>query len=209
MKSLEKTISESIKNSVECVLRPIIEKISLQDAKLSELSDKIDSQGRQISFLTKELLAEKTKTTLAFDVNEQFSRRSNLRINGLILEEGETTDTAIIRLAGKLGSNTSKSDISRSHKIGRANGIIVKFVSYNARIDFLTKRKVCREDPNLRDVFISEDLTKRRYDILRSLLKIKKDNKLHSVWSFDGQIKCKLMADSRPIVINNIADVFG
>ena len=59
-----------------------------------------------------------------------------------------------------------------------------------------------REDPTP-PIFINEDLTKKRYTLLRDALKMKKTGKINDCWSFDGQILIKNKAN-KVIPVKNI-----
>jgi hypothetical protein len=52
-------------------------------------------------------------------------------------------------------------------------------------------------------MFIAENLTKYRYDLLRQLNGMQKINKVHSVWTHDGSILVKERENSKVKVIKN------
>ena len=68
--------------------------------------------------------------------------------------------------------------------------IIVKFTTYNARNRLFQERKSLRETDNedLNNIFLNEDLTKRRSKILFEARKLRRSNKLKSAFSSDGKI---------------------
>jgi hypothetical protein len=52
-------------------------------------------------------------------------------------------------------------------------------------------------------MFIAENLTKYRYDLLRQLNGTKKINKVHSFWTHDGSILVKERENSKVKMIKN------
>jgi hypothetical protein len=55
-------------------------------------------------------------------------------------------------------------------------------------------------------MFIAENLTKYRYDLLRQLNGMNKINKVHSFWTHDGSILVKERENSKVKVIKNQSD---
>ena len=95
------------------------------------------------------------------------------------------------------------------HPIGEAKdgkiSIIVRFLTYRQRhMVFSNKRKL---KGNKDKMFIAENLTKYRYDLLRQLNGMKKINKVHSFWTHDGSILVKERENSKVKVIKNQSDV--
>ena len=56
---------------------------------------------------------------------------------------------------------------------------------------------------NKNKIFIAENLTKYRYDLLRQLNGMKKINKVHSFWTHDGSILVKEMENSKDKMIKH------
>jgi hypothetical protein len=65
---------------------------------------------------------------------------------------------------------------------------------------FSNKRKL---KGNKEKMFIAENLTKYRYDLLRQLNGMKKINKVHSFWTNDGSILVKERENSKVKMIKN------
>jgi hypothetical protein len=65
---------------------------------------------------------------------------------------------------------------------------------------FSNKRKL---KGNKEKMFIAENLTKYRYDLLRQLNGMKKINKVHSLWTHDGSILVKERENSKVKMIKN------
>jgi hypothetical protein len=95
-----------------------------------------------------------------------------------------------------IGSNVELSDIDRSHRIGKPNStkprpIIVKFTSYRTRSTVFKNRSKLKLN-GYRDIYVNEDLTKNRSNILFKARMLVKAKKLESAWSSDGTILIKV-----------------
>lgn len=188
--------SDSKISSLAIDLKTTVEKLCERDRLIDKYNEQIDNLSAEMSCLkatldeTKSELKElKEENALSSDRAEQYSRRECLRINGLTLLENETTDDAICRVARAVNVTISKSDISRSHFIGKQKTqIIAKFTSYRKRSELLQARKSLQMTPSLSNVYINEDLTKLRFSLFKSLLSLKKQGKIHSAWTHDGNV---------------------
>ena len=94
----------------------------------------------------------------------------------------------MLDVARKLNISLDPKEIGRTHRVGKQTpgkprAIIAKFVSYNSRNKVYQARK---SSPN--GVFISEDLTKRRSNIMFHARGLKRDKKIHSCWTKDGRM---------------------
>ena len=135
----------------------------------------------------------------SLDDQEQYSRRMCLRISGIDESDNEDTDKIILELARRMNVDLKSSDIDRSHRVGvrgenlngqgpRSREIIVKFINYKSRLNFIRGRKVLREK-NAR-VYINEDLTQSRKSLFfkcRQLLK-QEPKRIDAAYSLDGNI---------------------
>ena len=124
-----------------------------------------------------------------------------------IEKDGEDTDAIVMDTARKLNVPLDEKQIGRSHRVGRRvpgkpRAIIVKFTSYNMRRKFYQARKRTTGS----GVFISEDLTKRRSNIMYIARGLKRDNLIHSCWTTDGRMYVRernplgANADQGPVV---------
>ena len=57
-------------------------------------------------------------------------------------------------------------------------------------------------------MFIAENLTKHRYDLMKRLNTLRKTGKIHSYWTHDGSVLVKKTEQSRTINIKNRKDVY-
>ena len=92
-----------------------------------------------------------------------------------------------MKYAEKVGANITLGDIDRSHRVGNrdnqnARAIIVKFTSYRARQRMYLNRRADR------DIFMSEDLTKKRSQIMFKARALRRSGKIKSCDTKDGRM---------------------
>ena len=131
-------------------------------------------------------------------------------------EDGyESTEEVVIKLGALLGVDITPQDIEISHKLKRRNKpIIVKFSSYKTKSKLYKKRvelKNCVASdliPNLRGdsrnnrLFLNENLTVHRREILKKANNMRKDRLIQSAWTLDGKIFVKTSPEGRPVSIS-------
>ena len=197
-----------------------------------ELENKIDNLTKKIDSLTKldesknlrlnDL--EKRISTLEAnaDRQEQYSRRPNLRVQGLEEKgEGENTDRIMIQLINDTLAVVPPleiEDIERSHRLGpktnkdgqpRTRPVIVRFRServrdtvYRAR----TKLKIHNNENRGNAIYINEDLTAFRASLAYLTRDLKKTKRINDCWTSQGNILIKDLAN-KVININNKGDL--
>jgi len=152
-----------------------------QNEKIAEQRALITNQGEQIQSLYKSLDEHESKKNilrdrvavlssavdhlkLCSDNQEQYSRRSCLRINGVKKVENETAAQCLDVVAGicqEMGVDVPSEGIERAHRVGKERkAIIVKFTSFKYRTQLYRKRN--KNGP----VKIHLDLTKQRLSLL-------------------------------------------
>jgi len=126
-----------------------------------------------------------TDLELGMDASEQYSRRNNVRIFGVpeSVDPKESTDDIVLNLCKSLGADMSIQEIDRSHRTGKPGGrkprpIIVKFTSYRARQKLYTQRRELKSCSGQENIFINEDLTQYRAQLLYIARGLKRSRKL-------------------------------
>lgn len=124
-------VSQSVNESIQVSLQQALTDIRRTDEDVKSL---IDDYGRYRDFSLQRL-----------DYLEQYQRRNNLRVFGVVEKKCENTDTLLIDIfKSKLNVNVSLSDIDQSDRVGatqepgpdgkiKYRTIIVEFVSYRMR----------------------------------------------------------------------------
>lgn len=213
---------DSMCTKYDTVLDKLDTKVSAHDVEISKCQDDVVSLESKYDQLHDAhlVLVQKfenyvNNTSARFDREEQYSRRNSVRIAGLKVDKGESTDEAVLKLANVIAAGTTINDISRSHftkgkQFNGAKQIIVRFVSYRARIAFITKRSALRsiaKGDDFADVFINEDLTSRRLKLLMQARKCVKEGRIWSTWTNDGNIWYKIKKDGELERINKDSDL--
>ena len=147
--------------------------------KLDDLTKDIQSKDRKIEFLESHVaILQKTVDLLVIkcDQNEQYSRRTSVRINNIHLpEEGETETSRDVLTKVKDVIAESEADIpanfiDRAHRVGkpfvtqdgvRKQQIIVKFTTWDHRTRLYRARK------KLASAKVYLDLTKPKFKLLK------------------------------------------
>ena len=128
-------------------------------------------------------------------------------------KSNQDTDEIVLEMAAAIGSGISPPYIDRSHRIGnlhkdKSKDLIVKFATYRARNRFIRGRHNLKDIDKYDNVYINEDLTKQRSELLFKARKLQKDKDSHvsQAWSWDGRIfvkdvddECQLISDERDL----------
>ena len=89
--------------------------------------------------------------------------------------------------------------------IGKVNKgksqVIVRFLSYRTRNSVYTNRKSLKDDPD--GVFIAENLTKYRTELVKRLSQLKFHRQIYTYWTSDGRIYVKKLETSRKQLVTN------
>ena len=150
---------------------------------------------------------------------EQYTRKNSLEIHGISEDIYTSTEEVIIKLGEQLQVPISPGDIDISHKLStgknKPKSIIVQFISHKKKTQLCKKRtelkKIKLSDmfPGLssaanaksKGIFINENLTPYRKNIMKKANQLKKDNLLQSAWTLDGKMYVKTSPEGAPIRI--------
>ena len=176
-----KSLEELLYQFKEGIISKFEDKLREQNLKIQELEFKIHSQENVFK-----------KLEIISDDNEQYGRRSCLRIHGFEFKEGNSGEVMeeIEKCYYVMGIPFNENEIYRAHGIGirfldkkwkkKVRSIIVKFKSWKARAVFYkAKLKYYvngRKKPGLTSCSVSLNLTKRHYSLLAKTKSIIKDN---------------------------------
>ena len=196
------------------------------------LADKIDAMNIHITNLTTLLnnkdtrineLEQKVHTLeSAIDCQEQYSRRQNLRING-IPDTSDTEDvtTAVLNLVNTtmtIKPQLQRHTIVKCHRLGakvvrrgdqQTRPIIVKFSNESIRDDVLRARFVLKEHNAKHSdsrIFLNEELTGIRAKLAQEARVLKKSGKIDDTWTFNGNVMIKYVAH-KICLIRSAADI--
>jgi hypothetical protein len=218
---LDEHISKIVDSKLAQALIPYmetIEKLSAiiteKDARIKELEDRVEilsATSPPSTITTGQPAIEKRDIEKRLDDLEQRSRSWNLRLSG-VKSDIENTDDIVIDVANSIGVTIRKEDIDWSHYVGKPDAskgtrqIIVKMVRRQDWLTFIKARRGLRKEENRHSsVYINEDLTSARFNLLRTLLSLKRDGKLHSAWCYQGNIHYRVTKDDKPVRIRDVS----
>ena len=194
-------VTKTLKGEIN-KLQKDMEDLQVENADLRKTNDDLETRLSAVEYETDSL--------------EQYSRRNSLRISGIPEEPGENTDQRVIQLAGGLGVNPE--DIDRSHRIGkleqvrprvwrgaprpkrRPRDILVKFARYNARDKLYQECKDLRNLETHANVFINEDLTKKRSKLLFDGRTLARAEIVKAAYSTDWKLYIRDHEDNRHMI---------
>ena len=195
---IEKTIELAFASTIDSAVNKAIEKFKTdimqpmlkhKDDEITELKNKLEQKNQKISDLeTKVVKLEKSHKDL-----EQYGRRQSIRLNNVQLPDIADCEQVVLNVLNKampIHGKINADETERFHPIGKPNRkgnrqVIVKFLSYK------TKARVYDARFNLRNVYMTEDLTKSNQAIASLLLKSKKAKKVLKFWSRDAKFFAK------------------
>lgn len=205
---LKETFRGEIVTMIDSVVQGVIKGLTDRLGSLEEKNKILESENNglraQISALEKKA-----------EQSEQYSRRNNLRISGVPETNAENTDEIVLKMATDIGSDLRIEEIDRSHRIGKSDPnrsrpreVIVKFTSYRARQKLLKMRSALKDNGYV-GVFLNEDLTKYRSEVLYEARKTVKSDIAKGAWSSDGNILIRDHSDKvhRVYSLNDIAAI--
>lgn len=148
---------------------------------------------------------------------EQYSRKSNLEIQGVIRKDDESITEIISKVGSAISEPIDDTDIEACHRVPTRNAdrshIIVQFKSRTKRDTVLKKAKKTRLTnsdlglENTTPVYVNEHLCPAQKKLLAMAVKKKHEHHWKSVWSFNGKIFAKEGDDSPIVSITRESDL--
>ena len=190
-------------------LTPIITKVVTE--LLAERNAVIES--------LRETVAEQQKT---INKLEQYSRKNCINISGVKEKDRESVKALTKEISRAVGISVTDGDIDTAHRIGKhvegkARPIIVKFTTFDRRQDLYQARRKLRSasapagsslsDAELRQIFLSDSLTKSNRDVMYAARQLKNDGKIAAAWTDAGRMKMRIVADGPTKVIRSLDDL--
>ncbi len=187
------------------LLKIVHEKVAPLEAQVFDQDKIIKYQQNQID----ELNTKVDNLENRVEEQEQYSRRTSLRFNNVPVpldEKGEViypidTDKLVLDIChNQLKKKSIKiDDIGRTHPIGKMKdnkiSIIVRFLGYYKRQSVFSSKRLLKG--NRHNIFITENLTKHRYELLSEIGDLYKAKKVHAYWTHDGTILVKRSKDEK------------
>lgn len=181
------SVMDNLKIQITSLLSDLIKplKEDLQQTKQA-LKEKITENEK--------LKSDISELKLAVDEQEQYSRRSCLRINGVIGDEGdpaENVESKILNLAQAHHIDVTSNDIDVAHRLGKprpgyTRAVLVKFTNLKARHRVMAAKKT------LGPVYINEDLTRFRQSLHYHARQLAREKKIERTWIAGGKVLCSV-----------------
>lgn len=217
IKYIQSTVDDMVAESVRTQTEPLIKQIEDNHHTIKCQSDQIAKQSVEIQTL-RDKINKIDEVENRIEEQEQYSRRTSLRFNNVpapVDNKGQiimpiNTDQLVLDICNKnLKQSISIEDIGRSHPIGETkNGkisVIARFLSYRKRQLVYSNKRALKDNPN--KTFITENLTKKRYGLIKQLGELKYQNKIHAFWTHDGTILVKQTQSSRIMPVRSQDDI--
>ena len=207
--------------------------ISKSNSAVTKLQKELKDQNTYVASLEIELNRVKNtvkeqkenieELQVSFEELEQYSRKNSVEIHGIPEDIDAQTDEIVCKVAEAVGVEMTAEKIEISHRLYRKQGIkpiIVKFANHNDKTK-LYKARTQLKNVTLSSIFpsslssgqrnhrifINENLTNYRREMMSLALQKKKDGKIISFWSLDGKVFIKTAPSGRPRKMLSIEDV--
>ena len=169
-----------VKKEVKTANQPLETEITNLQSKVSTLETDKTELTQQVNNLSKRV----NMLELERDKAKQYSRRNCVRISGIPVKDKEDTDEIVLEMAAEIGSGISPPDIDLSHRIGnlhkdKPKDFIARFTTYRAHNRFIRARRNLKDIDKYDNVYINEDLTKQRSELLFKARKLQM-TKIHT-----------------------------
>lgn len=149
---------------------------------------------------------------------EQYSRKNNLEIHGVIQTKNESVPDILAKIGSAINEPITATDVEVCHRVpardaDKTANIIVQFRSRTKRDAVLKKARKARPTHNdigmneATPIYVNEHLCPARKRLLAMAIKKKHEHKWKSVWTNNGQIFAKQTDDAPMVRISSEQDI--
>ena len=194
---MEKLIKGTLDSAVQQMLRDMEERIFTKITTLAktEIEEALKKERKR-------WMKDFEKVKDKCNHNEQYSRKSSVRIHGKAEVQGENTERVTIEIFKEsLNLEVSPDEIDIVHRTGiriegKSRQILVKFKSHKTKVKIFKAKKVNR-DKLMKEhkLNITEDLISETYSKLKEIRSLENVEK---AWTIDGKINVKLRGVTKP-----------
>lgn len=156
-------------------LKAMEQELAKKDAEIKKLKDQVEELEDRL------------------DDQEQYSRRTSVRLSGVPEEEGEDCEKKVNDFFSLLDHSPK---INRVHRVGKKDSnsvkprqILCQFTNYPDKKETMKLKQKLKSIK--KDVYINEDLTRKRAKLFKLARDIKGEKKIDDVWTADGRIVIK------------------
>lgn len=207
LKNEQKSLGESLGHAHRDI-RDLEKKLETESKKSAKLSAENDALRAKLAAL--EGGAQDVEKRLL--LSEQYSRKTNLEIHGVVKKEGECVADIVTKIGTAIGETIAHSDLETCHRVPTRNAdksnIVVQFKSRAKRDSVLHKAKKMRlnnQDLDLENqapVYVNEHLCPTLKKLLAMAVKRKYESKWKAVWSYNGKVFAKEHDDAPAVHIS-------
>ena len=135
------------------------------------------------------------------DALEQYGRRENLRIYNVSETNSNIDDEEMaLHIAKEMNISLTDMEVQRAHRLsqkrnGKSRPIIVKFMCYKKRSQFISSKKKLKDSARFSNVYVAEDLASLRAKLLR-YVKNECNNQFEQIHTKNGSILMKTSAET-------------
>lgn len=190
---------------VKCFTENNVLLSKLVDAVVKAISAEMDKRLKTCEQEIIELRDTNKKLQMNIDSMEQYSRRTNVRIFGVFEDDRENVEEKVLDIVNnKIQVPIQAGDIDRCHRVakridGKIRPILVKFTNYKFKSQVLLNRKNLKGS----EIFVAEDLTKNRLNLL---YETRNAFEKKNVWTVDGTVF--VFHNNKKNIIKNSNDIF-
>lgn len=227
--AIANALSPRITAAVEETVTKSLLEINSQLQKLTDENKQLKQKTDELSTENKSLKLRLTTVEETIDTMDRNERNYSVIIAGLPEEtyaeratesakpDGASADsqksvenTILAFINSKLHINAESDQISISYRLKKGKNdkyrpVYVKFVSRKLRNSVLAAKKSLKGER----IYISEHLTRANLDIFHKVRILKKRERIHSFWTWNGQVYVKTSADQscKPVLVKSPADL--
>lgn len=195
------TLSEEINSRMDLKCQELSERMDVRDSETFEMEKRLDSAEAKILQIQGELkesnvkiklLENRYQSALAYaNDNEQYSRKSSLRVYGLPFEANENCTAKVVELFNSaLNLQLEASDLDSAHRLPARRGdnrpppIIVKLIRRSHKIEVIKQKATIRQYTDQR-VRVTDDVTRLNSKLITRL---NEHPDISSAWFYNGKV---------------------
>lgn len=212
LKTEQKEIIKSLDNAHD-EIRDLKKALSEAAAKNKQLEKMNEALRAKCSFTDTKVQGIDNRLVQS----EQYSRRSNLEIQGVVRKEHESVTSILAKIGSAISEPINETDIEICHRVptrdAQKTNIVVQFRSRAKRDNVLTKaknRRLTNNDLDLNSpaaVYVNEHLCPTLKRLLAMCVKKKYECNWKSVWTSNGKIFARQYDGATKVQISSERDV--
>ena len=173
--------------------------------------------SHQLKNLKNECEEKKLAKETELDNLEQYGRRENLEFHRAPVQQSENTNKIVQNLLKRINLETNENEISTSHRLpstkeNTSPPIIARFSKRDTRNKIYTNKSKFNAVsnfgiPEMNNLYINENLTKKRSELLAKPRKAKYEAKYKYLWTKNGKIFVRKSDQAQSLHIKSLQDI--